>query len=475
MDDISIPESLDINMDSLLNSWHLQYFSKVDEFCHDDSENVPYPDSIYRRRLERLYHLIPMTYNKEVRKCIDFYAGKRRDLVRYVLGMADYYFPVIEQVLEEEDLPLELKYLPIVESALNATALSRVGAGGLWQFMLPTGKIYGLEINSLVDERRDAIKSTRAACRYFKDMYNMFGDWHLALASFNCGPGGVKKAIRRANGKTDFWSIYPYLPRETRSYVPLFIAAAYITNYYCEHNICPVQTSLPLATDTVVVNNMLHFEQVTELLDIDIELLRLLNPQYRRDIIPGHIEPSVLKLPAAGAYSFIDIEDTVYAHRVEELLGNRLPLDVILSDKSATREKITYTAAARESLYAIADRYGVTAKDIRRWNQLGSNYVPKGKRLTLYVNNGGARFASAVQSTEAPAAAPKAVASKAAVPVQTTEQAREGYITYTVQSGDSLYTISRKYPGVSAGVLQKANNLSGTTIRPGQKLKIPVG
>ncbi|MDR1161342.1 MAG: lytic transglycosylase domain-containing protein, partial [Tannerellaceae bacterium] len=277
-----IPESLDANVDSLLQSWHVQYFSNTDDYCHDDENNVYFPDEVVRDRLERLPHLIPMTFNSVVRNSINLYTERRRNLVRYMLGMADYYFPLMEQILDEHDLPLELKYLAVVESALNPTAVSRVGASGFWQFMLPTGKSYGLEINSLVDERRDPVKATYAACRYFKDMYDIYQDWHLVLASYNCGPGNVNKAIRRAGGKMDFWQIYQYLPRETRSYVPLFIAANYVMNYSCEHNICPVETTLPLSTDTIMVTRMLHLQQVADLTQMDIEQIRALNPQYKR-------------------------------------------------------------------------------------------------------------------------------------------------------------------------------------------------
>ena len=268
-----IPESLDANIDSLFHSWHVQYFSKKEEFCHDDEENVFFPDSVYAERLQRLPNLISLPYNNIVRDCIDLYADRKRNLVRYMLGMADFFFPIIEQILDEHGLPLELKYLAVVESALNPVALSRVGASGLWQFMLPTGKIYGLQINSLVDERLDPLKATQAACKYFKDMYAIYGDWNLVLASYNCGPGNVNKAIRRSGGKRDFWDIFPYLPKETRSYVPLFIAANYIMNYHCEHNLCAMQTSLPLATDTVMVHDMLHLQQVADVLHIDLETL----------------------------------------------------------------------------------------------------------------------------------------------------------------------------------------------------------
>ena len=372
-----------------------------------------------------------------------------------------------------------MKYLAVVESALNPVALSRVGACGLWQFMLPTGKSYGLEINSLVDERRDPLKATEAACKYFKDMYAIYGDWNLVLASYNCGPGNVNKAIRRSGGKTDFWDIFPYLPKETRSYVPLFIAANYVMNYYCEHNICPMQTSLPLATDTVMVNNALHLQQVSDLLQVDIETLRALNPQYKRDIVPGNTRPSVLKLPAAETYAFIDKEDTVYTHRIEELLANCISANNSNGSlpSGATREKITHVVLSGENLYTIANRYGVTAKDIRKWNGLGSNRVAKGKRLRLYVDNGGVAFASASTKTTAKPAERSSTASASAKKITQPSSAtdQKGFVSYKVRSGDSLYSISKKYPGVSTAALQKANGLSSPDIRPGQVLKIPVG
>ncbi|MDR1981961.1 MAG: transglycosylase SLT domain-containing protein [Tannerellaceae bacterium] len=465
-----MPESLDSDVDSLLHSWHAQYFTKAEEFCQDDEENVYFTDDVIRERLERLPHLIPMTYNRMVRDCINLYAERRRGLVRYMLGMANVYFPVIEQILAEHDLPVELKYLAVVESALNPMALSKFGASGIWQFMLPTGKFYGLQINSLIDERRDPVKATHAACRYFKDMYAIYGDWHLVLASYNCGPNNVNKAIRRSGGKTDFWKIFPYLPKETRSYVPLFIAAGYIMNYYCDHNLCPVQAILPLATDTVMINRILHLRQVADVLEMDVTQLRALNPQYMRDIVPGHVAPSVLKLPVPQTYAFIDKEDTVFTHRVEELLGNP-PADKKERSQQSTREQITHIAAQGENLYTIANLYGVTAQDIRKWNGLGSNRVARGKKLRLYVNNGGVPFASTAPTPTPPTPSATPPAAKPSLNASTPK----GEVTYQVQSGDSLYSISKKYPGVTVADLQKANNLPNANIRPGQLLKIPKG
>ncbi len=461
-----IPESLDANVDSLLHSWHVQYFTQKEDYCHDDEENVYFPDSVYAQRLKSLPSIIELPYNQIVRNCIDLYADRRRGLVRYMLGMADYYFPIIESMLDKYGLPLELKYLAVVESALNPVALSRVGASGLWQFMLPTGKSYGLEINSLVDDRRDPVKATEAACLYFKDMYEIYKDWSLVLAAYNCGPGNVNKAIRRSGGKTGFWEIFQYLPKETRSYVPLFIAANYIMNYYCDHNICPIQTNLPLATDTVMVRKMLHLQQVAEVLHLDIEQLRALNPQYKRDIIPGNVRPSALKLPAANTYAFVSHEDSVFTYRADELLANCIALNESLSgeDKSLTKERITHTVKAGENLYTIANIYGVTAQEIRKWNGLKSNRVAKGLKLKLYVDNYGVSFAQKKQTAN----------DSTQSNTQQADTPKDGYISYKVKSGDSLYTISKKYPGLTAKQLQKVNNLPSETIHPGQVLKIPV-
>ena len=461
-----IPESLDSDIDSLLHSWHVQYFTKREDYCHDDEENVYFPDSVYASRLASLPRIIPMPYNNVVRDCIDLYTERRRNLVRYMLGMADYYFPIIEEVLDKHGLPIALKYLAEVESALNPVALSRVGACGLWQFMLPTGKQYGLTINSLVDDRRDPVKATEAACTYFKDMYAIYKDWSLVMASYNCGPGNVNKAIKRSGGKTNFWDIFPYLPKETRSYVPLFIAANYVMNYYCDHNLCPLETNLPLATDTIHVNKMLHLQQVSEVLRVDLEQLRALNPQYKRDIVPGNTGDAVLKLPASDTYAFVDKEDSIYQYRVEEFLPSYL---VTINGGStsgvATREQVTHIVLKNENIYTIANRYGVTPQEIKKWNRLSSNRLARGKRLKLYVDNGGV-YLSAKNTQKEKAAS--------ASPAQKAEK-KDGYIAHKVRSGESLYSIASKYPGVSAQTLKQANNLSDSKIIPGQVLKIPVG
>ena len=291
--------------------------------------------------------------------------------------------PIIEEALDAYDLPMELKYLPIIESALNPQALSRRRASGLWQFILSTGKLYGLENNSLVDDRRDPVKSTWAAARHLKDLYNIYKDWNLVLAAYNCGPGNVNKAIRRANGATDYWSIYNYLPRETRGYVPAFIAANYVMNYYCEHGICPMESELPLATDTIQINQELHLQQVADVCNINIEQLRSLNPQYKRDIIPGNSKPYALRLPENQIGNFIEKQDSVFAYKTDKYQGKRKT--VAVKDSPATNSKgATYHRIRQgDTLGGIALKYGTTVKKLRQLNGIKGNNIRAGKRLRV--------------------------------------------------------------------------------------------
>ncbi|MDE6171854.1 MAG: transglycosylase SLT domain-containing protein, partial [Bacteroides sp.] len=281
---------------------------------------------------------------------------------------------------------LELKYLPIIESALNPSARSRVGASGLWQFMLATGKMYGLESNSLVDERYDPIKSTWAAARYLKDLYDIYRDWNLVIAAYNCGPGTINKAIRRAGGKTDYWEIYNFLPKETRGYVPAFIAANYAMTYYCKHNICPMETSIPNATDTVQVTKNLHFEQLVDLCGVNLEELKSLNPQYKKNIIPGESKPQTLRLPLKYISTFIDQQDTIYSHRADELFKNRRTVGIPTTRRTTTGSgNLTYhKIRSGETLGSIARRYGVTVKQLQSWNGLRNTNISAGKQLKIY-------------------------------------------------------------------------------------------
>ena len=325
---IDVPEALSVEVDSLLNEYYSQMYLDLDNNCNYKDINPTFDTEVYIERLQRMPALMEMSYNDVVRKFIDRYSGRLRRSVAYWLGAANFYMPIFEQALETYNLPLELKYLPVIESGLAPTAVSRVGATGLWQFMLATGKQYGLKVNTLVDERRDPIKASDAAARYLRDLYRIFGDWNLVIAAYNCGPERISRAIHRAGGEKDYWKIYPYLPQETRGYVPAFIAANYIMNYYCEHNICPMRTKLPAKSDTVVVNRDVHLKQIAAVCDISVEELRTLNPQYRHDIVNGTSEPSAIRLPQHIINTFIDNEDSIYVYDAENLLTRRAITDV---------------------------------------------------------------------------------------------------------------------------------------------------
>ena len=325
---IEFPEAMTYDLDSLLNLYMAKTYLDEPDDCNMKNVNPTYSREEYVDRLSRIPSIMEMAYNDVVQKFIDRYSGRLRHSISYMLGASNFYIPIFEEALEAYQLPLELKYLPIIESALNPKAVSRVGATGLWQFMLTTGKQYGLQVNSLVDERRDPVKSSYAAARYLSDLYKIFGDWNLVIAAYNCGPANINKAIHRSNGEKDYWQIYPYLPKETRGYVPAFIAANYIMTYYSQHNICPMTTRLPAQTDTIMVNRNIHLEQVAEVMGMNIDLLRSLNPMYRRDVVPGATELSPIRLPQTEVGRFIDLQDSICNYRVNELLNKRTEVEV---------------------------------------------------------------------------------------------------------------------------------------------------
>lgn len=395
---IDVPEGMTTDLDELLHLYNAQSYLMKDTTCNYRDVNRTYPDSVYMDRLQRLPTIIEMPYNQVVKQFIERYSDMLRGSVSYMLGAANFYMPIFEQALETYGLPLELRYLPVIESALNPNAVSRVGATGLWQFMLETGKRYGLEVNSLVDERRDPVKSSYAAARYLRDLYKIFDDWSLVIAAYNCGPNKVNQAIHRAKGSVDYWQIYPYLPKETRGYVPAFIAANYIMNYYCEHNICPMITELPISTDTIVVDKNLHLEQIAKVLNVNIEHLRALNPQYRRDIVNGLTEPSVVRLPLSLVGSFIDNEDSIYAYKRDELLLKREVVAVNdikpsyskskatkrrTSKRSSRSRRKTVTIRQGDTLSEIAKRNGTTVKKLRRLNGIKGSNIRAGKKIRV--------------------------------------------------------------------------------------------
>ena len=383
---IDLPMSMTYPLDSLLNDWKAKTYIDLGKDCNTSQVNPQFSDSVYIDRLSRMPVIMEMPYNDIVRKFIDTYTGRLRSQVSFMLSACNFYMPIFEEALDAYNLPLELKYLPIIESALNPSAVSRAGASGLWQFMLSTGKLYGLESNSLVDERRDPIKATWAAARYLKDMYDIYKDWNLVIAAYNCGPGNINKAIRRANGKTDYWEIYNYLPRETRGYVPAFIAANYVMTYYCKHNICPMETNIPQATDTVLVSRNLHFQQIADICHVPLGGIKSLNPQYKRDIVPGDSKPRALRLPTEAISTFLDNQDTIYAHRSDELFKNRrIVASVNRQSKASDNGDLTYYRIRQgDTLGGIARKFGVSVRQLRRWNNLHNNRIRAGRRLKIY-------------------------------------------------------------------------------------------
>lgn len=384
---IQIPDDLSNSLDYLMHNWMVSQIA--DYAC--DSVDFPQnlPDSIIKQRLKMMPCIMEMPYNSYIRSFIDLYTVKKRRQMSFMLGMSDYYFRIFEQVLEKNKLPLELKYLPVIESALHATAVSRVGAAGLWQFMIATGRMYGLEINSLVDERLDPLKSTHAAALFLKDLYSIYGDWHLVIAAYNCGPGNVNKAIRRAGGKKDYWEIYPYLPRETRGYVPVFIAANYAMHYAPEHNICKIKVPLPKVLDTVMISQRLHLEQIAKVLDLPLEQLQLMNPQYRTNIIPGDIKPYPVTLPVKKVGLFIDKQDEIASFKSDSLINNRRSEIEIAVKKNVstgtTNNNIIYHKVKKgQNLGGIAAKYGVSVNKIKIWNKLKGSLINEGQKLIIY-------------------------------------------------------------------------------------------
>lgn len=393
---IEIPENMTQDVDSLLAEWFSKTYLDKDEDCQMKDENPFFDTETYINRLQRMPTVIEMPHNAVVQKFIDMYSGRLRNSVSYMLAASNFYMPIFEEALEACGVPLELKYLPIIESALNPNAKSRAGAVGLWQFMLTTGKGYDLQVNSLIDERKDPIKASYAAARYLKDLYAIFGDWTLVIAAYNCGPGNINKAIHRANEEKDYWKIYNFLPQETRGYVPSFIAANYIMNYYCDHNICPLESRLPAQTDTIMISKNLYMEQISELCNVSISELEALNPQYRTHLIPGDGSSCTLRLPSTAVGAFMSKQDTIYTHRLSELQGKRHVVEVATTTvKQARNTKsksrgtssggggATHKVRKGETLSTIAKRNGTTVKKLQQLNGISGTNIRAGQSIRV--------------------------------------------------------------------------------------------
>lgn len=405
-----------------------------------------YPDSVYEKRIEDLNIQTPieLTYNKEVKAFIKLYAVKKRNLTAKMLGLAEIYFPMFEEALDKYDMPLEIKYLAIVESALNPSAGSKAGAKGLWQFMYGTGKVYGLKVSSLVDDRFDPYKSTIAACEHLQDLYDIYEDWSLALAAYNSGAGNVNRALRRAGGTKNYWAVWPFLPRETRGYVPGFIAVNYVMNYYKEHNIYPMRPGMfYYDIDTVTVSKVLHFDQLNEMLGIPIDELEFLNPQFKKGIIPSNGKKYVLRIPRQYVADYLNNEESLYAYKTKKGIER----DKLLASVKDAKNRNIHIVRSGESLGLIAKKYRVYVNQLKRWNNLRSNTIYPGQKLVVY----GAGSSQFYQKTSTPV-------------MRSSSQS-----THTVKSGENLGLIAKKYK-CTVTDLKEWNNLRGSTIQPKQKL-----
>jgi len=502
-------------LDSMLSSWYVQNAFLLDstELAEADTLKQTLPDSIYIQRLQSMQSAVSLSFNNTVKGFITMYTVRKPKQVAVMLGLANYYFPMFEEALAKYDLPMELKYLPIIESALNPGANSSASAVGLWQFMYSTGKMYKLEISTFVDERRDPLKATDAAARYLRDLYNIYQDWHLVIAAYNCGPGNVNKAIKRSGDAKDYWKIYYRLPKETRGYVPAFIAANYVMNFYQSHNILPKSPDFPIITDTLMVNDYLHFNQISETIGIPIEQIRSLNPQYRRDIIPASKEKSYsLVLPQDQISAYLENEAIIHEHRRAEFFPNNQiinPQNNFASHSPSDikgRDKVLYTVKSGDNLGIISAWFRVRTSDLRYWNNIKKNFLKAGQKLYIYVPEGQGEYFSklnkrsnaekqkslnekpSASSTQKLANVAKKETSENKTPIRTivkeedkatiekiNEQTLEEgeFVYYKVCRGDNFWTIAKKFPGVSNNDIMKLNNIKeASSLKVGQVLKI---
>lgn len=454
-----IEEYTETVSDSLLHAWYNQ--KNTEEYVQEinlDSVKLTssIPDSVYIRRLKEMNSFITLPYNDIVRGYLIHYSEKMKSGMKRIIGLSSYYMPIFQETFDRHGLPEELKAMAIIESALNPTAVSRAGAKGMWQFMYNTAKIYGLHIDSFVDERLDPVKSADAAARYLKDAYKIFGDWNLAIASYNCGAGNVQKAIKRA-GSRQFWDIWPFLPRETRGYVPAFVGALYAMKYHKEHGIEALAAPMPVHTDTFKIRKMVHLKQVSELTGAPLEELQSLNPQYRHNIIPGNDREYILRIPYKFTDAFIAHEDSLHRHK-DSIYFN--PLTIKKIKDGGDGQRIVYRVKSGDYLGKIATRHRVTVTQIKKWNGLKSNNISIGQRLIIYSGRAGAVASS---SSSGNSSGPKV----------NTAAAAKGHTLYKVKEGDSFYLIAKNYPGVSAQNIMDYNGLSSSSLRPGTTIKIP--
>ncbi len=471
--DTAVKRQIMTTMDSALLEWQVSNSYLTDDNYPSEKrkKNPEFSDSFFKANLEVLNKKSPIdyTYNKWVKAFVDLYANKRRDKVEQMLGLSHYYFPILETYLDKAELPLRLKYLPIIESALNPTAVSPAGAKGLWQFMYPTAKQYGLEITTYVDERKSVQASTKAAVNYLKDLYKIYEDWLMVIAAYNCGPGNVNKAIRRSGYSDQFWKIYPYLPRETRGYVPAFIAVSHVFENHRVHNLFPRKAKFPEATDTVMVGKKLHFKALAKAMDLDMEALRKLNPEYKKGVIPAIDKPRPLILPFKSSLAFCSNVDRIYA--IQDTLLDKNEGNTEEDNQEPAYTRLYYTVKSGDNLGYIAEWYDCRASDLRRWNRLRGNTIHVGDRLKILVPSAKAEKYKKINQLSFNQKQRLARSGQ----IQGWGKKIDGdkYVYYQVTYGDTLWGIAQKFPDVSVSQLKSLNNINNNSrIDPGEKIKL---
>jgi len=472
-DTIEFQDNILKDMDALLDLWYIkkQTGSMTTGILSDNSEEDCLVDAVVINRLQNLQTIIPLCFNRDIRNKIELYVCKRQRTSSIILGLSQYYYPWMREIFDKYEVPEELIYLTIVESALNPVAVSRAGATGIWQFMYATGKAYQLEVNTFVDDRRDPFKATDAAARHLRDLHNIFNDWGLAISAYNCGAGGVRKAIARSGGKTDFWSVKPFLPRETQNYFPYYVAALYLVNYHLEHGIPFAELTIPFAVDTVMVKKELHLQQVAEVLEIDLEELKILNPQYKRLVVPAYSHPYPIRLKHADILRFIELEDSIYHYKhgeffypmkVYEGLFTGIPVN------SSDYKKVYHTVKQGENLGSVAGKYGLSVFEIKKMNNLSSNSVKSKQKLLVgyeYLKQPQDTTKSQNQNVNLQ------VQKQNAVVIPKPDE--NSLTVYTIQKGDTLSVIAARY-GTTVRKICEHNNIQSTsTLNIGQKLRIP--
>jgi membrane-bound lytic murein transglycosylase D len=474
------------DLDSLVNTWYVKLAMKNNLIGEKfDSVGEQCTDTVYVDRLRKINSIISLPFNNIIRSHIEVYTVRQREKFCAVLGLKDYYFPMIENVFDSYGLPAEFKYLAVIESALNPNAVNRrSGATGMWQFMYSTGRMYGLTINSIVDERRDPLKATHAAAKYIKDLYDIYKDWVLVIAAYDCGPGNVNKAIKRSGNVKDYWGIYYRLPRETRGYIPQYIAAAYAVNYYAEHHLQPLPLNIQVSTDTIVVNKDIHLAQISQVMGIPLGELQALNPQYRTGLVPGSSKPQVLTLPMNHLGDFIDLNDTIRRYKPDVYLSKSTRIadptrstSYFYAADIKGKTKLIYTVQDGDNIGFIAEWYKVRVSDVRDWNNLYHNTIRVGQKLAVYVDPSKSEYYSKISTMTF--AEKQATIGKSAIPnsqplvTMATQESDGEFITYTVRSGDTIWDIVKMFDNVTTTQVLGLNNISDPAkIKAGQVLKI---